>query len=494
MSDGFLQIADVQALARFFGLSYDELAKLVYGLSDSRKYTEFQIPKRTGGFRTIKSPCRRLKAIQRTLKDELYEIYSPRASSHGFVKGRSIVTNARLHVDHRETFVFNLDLSGYFDAIHFGRVRNLFRAEPFAFSHEVATVLAQICCFKNTLPQGAPTSPIVANMITRKLDRQLEDLARSRRATYSRYADDITFSFRCARDWLPTDIVKEADGLIGPGALLTRLIEDNGFTINHDKVRLAGKSRRMAVTGITVNEFPNVRRTYVRRIGSILYAWEKFGLDAAEDHFNQQYSTRHRPSGGPKSLPWVVRGRLAHLVNVRGDDDPVFAKLASRFNALIADADVGPPVKVSERRPDSSAAQGRAATCDVFLSHAKRNRRVAEAICSYFEERGLVCWIAPRDVPGGSDWGHSIIDGLEASRLLVLVLSTHADHSDNVKNEVERAFAKGLDIVSFCLEDLTLSKSLEYFLSRRQRVPAYPPPFDKHVPKLYAAVHRLLTG
>jgi hypothetical protein len=122
MSDDFLQISDPHELAGFFGLTYEALAAILYGMDDALKYAEFQIPKKGGGSRSIKSPCWQLKSIQRKLKDELYEIYSPKLSAHGFVRGRSIVTNAQRHVNRPRSHVFNIDLRGYFDSIHFGRV------------------------------------------------------------------------------------------------------------------------------------------------------------------------------------------------------------------------------------------------------------------------------------------------------------------------------------------------------------------------------------
>ena len=112
-------------------------------------------------------------------------------------------------------------------------------------------------------------------MVSRKLDRQLQLLARSCRATYTRYADDITFSFTCSRALLPREIVEAGDRVAEPGRRLTQVVEQNGFRINQEKVRLAGKAGRMDVTGVTVNEFTNVPRQYVRQISSMLHAWEK---------------------------------------------------------------------------------------------------------------------------------------------------------------------------------------------------------------------------
>lgn len=335
MKDKFLAITNHEELARFFEMTYNQLAKIFYKYGAPFKYRQFSIPKKSGSKRSITAPRRKIKGIQNQLKDVLYEVYPGRAPAHGFALDKSIITNAECHLDKR--FVFNLDLKDYFSSIHFGRVRNLFLSRPFYFNESVATILAQICCHENMLPQGAPTSPIVANMISFKLDSQLQQLARLTNSTYTRYADDITFSFTCKKFRLPREVVILEDDVARPGTALTQIIENNGFQINYDKIRFSGKFTRMEVTGLTVNEFPNVKRSYIKQIGSMLYAWEKHGYQAAEDEFNTRYDTRYRASDEQKSLKYVVEGKLAFLVSVRGSRDAIFKKLATRFNNLVED-------------------------------------------------------------------------------------------------------------------------------------------------------------
>lgn len=338
MKEDFLQIDNHIKLAAFLGLSYSQLSKIIYKMNSSYKYDEFYIPKKGGGHRIIKSPCKKLKIIQRKLKDVLYEIYPTRPAVHGFAKDRSIVSNANKHID--KAYVFNIDLKDYFGSIHFGRVRNLFKSSPFKFNNTVATILAQIYCSDNSLPQGAPTSPIIANMISWKLDAQLQKLAKVTNSTYTRYADDITFSFTCSKRRLPEEVVIMRDDAAGPGHAITQIIEDNGFKINYDKVRIAGKTSRMEVTGLTVNEKTNVSRRYIRQISSMLYAWRKHEYEAAEKEFNDKYSVRHRASGHPKSFKYVLKGKLAFLKSVRGKRDKIYTKLAKQFNALVKEKDL----------------------------------------------------------------------------------------------------------------------------------------------------------
>lgn len=331
----FVEIVDTHDLAAYLGLRHEALSRIL-SLSPEYKYTAFEIPKKRGGSRRILAPCSRLKAVQRSLAAALDDVYRAPPSAHGFVSGKSIVTNASLHAGKRH--VFNVDLLDFFGCIGFARVRGLFMAKPFGFSEDLATVVAQICCLEDALPQGAPTSPVVSNMIAWKLDGQLQALARRCRATYTRYADDITFSFTRSAADLPADIVVLTDdGVARAGAALTGLIEVNGFTINQAKVHLADQSGRMKVTGLTVNRMPNISRRYVRQIGSMLHAWRKHGYDAAQARFNLEYDDRYRPSGQPKFLADVVMGKLLYLKSVRGEANPVFVKLATQFNRQVGD-------------------------------------------------------------------------------------------------------------------------------------------------------------
>jgi len=330
-SCAFLSVTSREALATYLDMTCEELAKLAWGMPDSLKYVEFEIPKRQGGSRRIQAPCRRLKAIQGKLKAALDEAYRPTAAAHGYVHRRSIITNANQHLG--KSIILNLDLEDYFGTINFGRVRGLFMSRPFMFGSDVATVLAQLCCFQQRLPQGAPTSPVLANMVSYRLDHQLQRLAGDSHATYTRYADDITFSF--SRTALPQDIVSLDGSGLRLGERLLEAIASNGFVINESKVRLSDKRHsRMSVTGITVNETRNVPRRYVRQVRSMLYAWGQHGLDAAQDRFNGDWDTRHRASGNPKAFADVVRGKLLYLRDVRGVRDDIYCRAATQFNAL----------------------------------------------------------------------------------------------------------------------------------------------------------------
>lgn len=335
MKEKFLKLKSHNELANIFGYTYPLLVKIIYETKPKYKYHQFKIPKKNGDFRQISSPSKKLKIIQTQLKDILYEIYPVKPSTHGFVRERSIITNAVRHLDKK--YIFNIDIKDFFGSIHFGRIRNLFKSNPFNFNNSVSTILAQICCFNNALPQGAPTSPILSNMIAWKLDSQLQQLAKETKSTYTRYADDISFSFTCTKQRLPEEIVVLHDGKVSPGRRLINIIEENGFNINCNKIRLCSNFSRMEVTGLIVNEFPNVRRQYVKQLSAMLHSWKKYGYELADKEYNERYNNKHRPSGRQKSFLHVVKGKLAYLRSVRTRRDPLFIKLATQFNNLVED-------------------------------------------------------------------------------------------------------------------------------------------------------------
>jgi RNA-directed DNA polymerase len=297
----------------------------------SERYRTFTISKRGGSSRTIDAPCTQIKLLQEALLYRLNEIYVPRVSVHGFTSGRSIVTNARRHVGCR--WLLNIDLQDFFPSIHVGRIIGLFRAPPFSCEKEAAVTLAQICTLGGRLPQGAPTSPIISNMICFKMDRQILELAKAHRCTYTRYADDITVSTRLPD--LPPVIVTQHGGALSIGEELSLIIASARFQINAGKVRLQHHSHRLVVTGLKVNRFPNVRRRLISQIRAMLHAWKKFGLRAADAEFAAKYDVRSRsPFSPPSAFRHVLLGKLLFLGQVRGFSDKRFTEFASELYEL----------------------------------------------------------------------------------------------------------------------------------------------------------------
>lgn len=131
---------------------------------------------------------------------------------------------------------------------------------------------------------------------------------------------------------------------------------------------------------------------------------------------------------------------------------------------------------------------------DAFISHSSKDKQVADAVCATLEARGMRCWVAPRDIPPGANWGEAILDGLDACRVFVLVLSRQANASPQVMREVERAVNRGMPIIPLRVEDVMPSRSLEYFLSASHWLDAFPPPLRQHLGPLCERVHALVSA
>ena len=180
-------------VAEFLGLSEKELIMQLYVKGVKQFYQTFKIEKKNGDTRVIHAPTGYLKKHQKKIAKSLTEIYlkKPRQSAIGFIPHKNIVDGAKIHVGSK--YILNIDFQDFFNQIHFGRVRGMLE-KGLHFEHDVAVIIAQLVTVDGTLPQGAPTSPIITNLICSKMDYQLEKLARNSYMKYSRYADDLTFS------------------------------------------------------------------------------------------------------------------------------------------------------------------------------------------------------------------------------------------------------------------------------------------------------------
>jgi RNA-directed DNA polymerase len=294
------------------------------------KYRTFHIPKASGGQRTIDAPPEVISMFQRILHQCISDFVPFKRPVHGFVRKRNVVSNASCHLGAK--WILNIDLEDFFPSIHFGRVRGVFQKSPFSFPLNVSSVLAHICCHQSLLPQGGPSSPVIANLVCRRMDDELERFARSRSCIYTRYADDITISTNTPI--FHTDILAThpSSPFVDPvlGGPLQRIIEKNNFKINPNKTRLRGRFQRQEVTGITVNEKINVPRKYVRNIRALIYDCEKRGFDAAEDRFRRKI-VRSRTA----SLAHHLRGKLDYLRMIRGADDNLFLNYSFRADKVV---------------------------------------------------------------------------------------------------------------------------------------------------------------
>ncbi len=285
-------------------------------------YVQFTVPKRSGGTRTLSAPHRKLAAAQFWILNQILAKLPSEEPAHGFLPGRSILTNARPHAG--KAIVLNMDLEGFFPSITFPRVRSVFHR--LGYSPAVATILALLCteCPRKVveyegrtyhvatgprgLPQGACTSPALSNQVARRLDKRLAGLARKLNVTYTRYADDLTFSGDTA--------MNERVGYVM--ARVRHLAKEEGFAVNEKKSRILRRNSAQAVTGLVVNDRPGVPRDEVRRIRAILHRARTEGLEA------QNRDKR------PHFRAWLL-GMIAYIGMARPE---VGAKLKAQLEAL----------------------------------------------------------------------------------------------------------------------------------------------------------------
>ena len=313
----FQRLHSLADLARFLGFTPQKLGYILYRLHDgpNGQYAEFKIKKRSGDMRTIAAPFTGLKGVQRCLVKKLNDLYVVKKSVHGFVNGRNIISNAEKHS--RKRYVFNIDMKDFFPSIHFGRVMGLFMSRPYCLKREIAILISKLCCLNDVLPQGSPCSPVISNMICGYMDKQITELAMSCGCYYTRYADDMTFSTN--RSTFPEEIAIYADDRWEPSPRLVDLIEEHSFKVNEKKTSMRTRSDRQLVTGLIVNEYPNIQRKQLKQVRAMLHDWKVNGADKAQEHYLKSFDLANRPPSKDTnvSFPNVVRGKLEHIRQVR---------------------------------------------------------------------------------------------------------------------------------------------------------------------------------
>lgn len=297
--------------------------------------------KANGGVRTISAPVLKLKKIQKRLANLLNSVYEPKACVYGFVPKKDFIDNAKQHVGCR--YILNVDLKDFFNQIHFGRVRGILKAEPYALSEEAAATIANLACFNQTLPQGAPSSPIITNMVCRPFDNQLMQFAKKNKVKYTRYADDITFS--SYRNKFPKGVGVIKDGNVQLGNELEEIFKRNNFVINPNKIFAFLKNEHQEVNGLTVNEFVNIKRKYLRLLRAILHNCETKGVyESAKEYVEKGYCKNigiieliNSDNNHEKVEKWfkdVLKGKILFIRQVRGDKSFSYLSIALRMNEL----------------------------------------------------------------------------------------------------------------------------------------------------------------
>lgn len=302
-----------------------------YALWNIRKYgyKSKKITKKNGTVRELNIPPSFVKTMQKKVNKLLQALYIAPKPVHGFIKAdennkKSIVSNANMHT--KKYIVINLDIKDFFDSINFGRVRGLFLSKPFEIDEKIATRLAQLVSYENKLPQGAPTSPILSNFICKRMDYSLIKIAKKFSLTYSRYADDITFSSH-KKNLNLKQIIEE----------VTKVVLDNGFTINTKKTRFQMAHHTQIVTGLKVNQKVNINSKYKKQIRSMLYSWYTKGLEKATELHFEKYNKQPKKYllEKEKSFKNILIGKINFLGLVSGLDNPLYQRYRHTYFLLL---------------------------------------------------------------------------------------------------------------------------------------------------------------
>jgi len=287
-----------EELAQAMGITIAKLRWLTYHRQGAAvvHYHRYSIAKKTGGARAISAPKRALADAQQWILAHILSKLAVEPQAHGFVPGRSIVSNAVEHVGKK--VVINLDLRDFFPTFTFPRVKGLFRA--LGYSEHLATVLGllttepprvatehagkvyHVALGQRVLPQGACTSPAITNAACLRLDRRLAGLARRQGFQFTRYADDLTLS---------------GDEPAAVGKLLASvrsILLAEGFVLHPRKTRVMRRASRQEVTGVTVNQRPTISRREVRELRAILHNGARHGLESQNREHRANFAAHLR--------------------------------------------------------------------------------------------------------------------------------------------------------------------------------------------------------
>lgn len=260
-------------------ITYDFFSKKIYTFSNNPKVIykhpillQFAHDK-TNLFRKLSLPSKKLKYMQRWILDNILYKLPTDDASHGFTPGKSTVSNALFHIN--KEFIFKTDIKDFFPAINSKRIFGLFKS--FGYSKSIAYALTKICTYNDELPQGAPTSPYLSNLICRKMDYRITCLCKKGNLDYSRYADDITIS--------------GGKKIKNIKPLLQDIIESEGFKLNLEKTRFIHNSYRQTVTGIVVNKKSSIPRETYRKLRQEIYYMKKFGVSSHLDSKNLTFKS-----------------------------------------------------------------------------------------------------------------------------------------------------------------------------------------------------------
>ncbi|MCD1584726.1 TIR domain-containing protein [Halomonas sp. IOP_14] len=413
-SRSIAKLNSLDELCNLLGINKGHLLFICYKRPDELKYKSFEMRKKRGGFRKIDSPQKGLRVIQGKLAELLEENVEFKTCVQGFVKERGVLENATLHK--KSNWVLNVDIKNFFGSINFGRVRAVFVAKPFEIHPDVATVIAQICCFKNYLPQGAATSPIVSNIVASTLDNQIIRRIRNHRLLYSRYADDITIS---AKRVFPRELAYISEGRTIVGEDLVNIFSRASFEINQKKSRLQSKYSRQEVTGLIVNRKVNVPAEYKNKLRAAIHHWVDDPREAERKYYVDILGLTPEEAeltdDGSK-LRRNIYGRLSFLNMVKGGDDPTYIKLILKM----AEHDPLPPKFVKNIKAEYKM-------YDVFLCHASEDKAdIVEPLYQELSKIGVHAFYDKKEIGWGDSLVGTINKALLKSKYVIAVMTDNS--------------------------------------------------------------------
>lgn len=266
-------IKDLCTLFKALNLEYSDLKWLFF--SNGRKdflYYKMNISKKNGGKRELQIPNDKLMTIQKAINRALLNKIRLSENCVGFVKNKSIVTNAEKHIGAKVLLKF--DIKDFFPSIKFYKVYKQFRF--IGYGEKVAKCLTMICVDSSgSLPQGAPTSPALSNIVCFKLDKRIANFCSNQNLIYTRYADDITISSLTVLEKKEINFIKK---------IIIKIINEEGFESNPEKLNVIYSNSRMEVTGIVVNKKLSVKKEVIREVENAIRYIKKYGLENHLDH------------------------------------------------------------------------------------------------------------------------------------------------------------------------------------------------------------------
>ena len=271
-------------------------AKTLYGLSKNLEnhYHNVFIPKSDGSKRKLSVPDLILKKVQRSIANNILTQYPISRYAQAYKPGSNIQRNARPHIGKKK--ILKLDIEGFFDHILYSQVKEtVFFKEK--FSEPIRILLTMLCYYKESLPQGAPTSPAITNIIMYDFDETVGDFCKNKKIAYTRYCDDMTFS----GDFDEREII----------AFVRSELLKLGLFLKNRKTAVIPATKRQTVTSIVVNEKLNITKEYKKNIRQEMYYIKKFGLD---EHLNKRELTdKHQ-------YLLSLRGRIAFVLQTVPND------------------------------------------------------------------------------------------------------------------------------------------------------------------------------